>query len=198
MPRTASSPCVCFFSYLVRRADRAPSRVRAQALDCAVPHLDDVHGELLCIRGRTSVLDSDRVPSDDGRLVSSPWPAALRERERQLPYFSPPPAHSFRPVEDARDQIALDRCVRREERNDRLDVVPRRGGFQIAEELLYRGDLLLFHAVSCAPVRSARCNRCESETLMVKRARSARRVRPREATGHVVTGHGARGGVQPV
>ena len=32
------------------------------------------------------MFDNDGVSSDDRWLVSSPWPAAPRERERQLPY----------------------------------------------------------------------------------------------------------------
>src|SRR6266446_2808263 len=77
--------------------DRTPARVGAEALNPAVLHLDDVHGELLRIRGRTSVFDNDGVSSDDRWLVSSPWPAAPRERERQLPYLSSAAAHTLLP-----------------------------------------------------------------------------------------------------
>jgi len=43
---------------------------------------------------------------------------APRERESQLPYLSPAAAHTLLRFEDARDQIALDRGVFCEERNE--------------------------------------------------------------------------------
>src|SRR5258707_2413651 len=61
------------------------------------------------------------------------------------------PRHTLLPIEDARDQIALDRGVFCEERNEGLDVVPGRGGIQIADYLLHRGDLLVHHGVLTAP-----------------------------------------------
>src|SRR5258706_11754635 len=79
--------------------DRSPARVGAEALNPAILHLDDVHGELLRIRRRTSVFDHGGVSSDNRWLVSSPWPAAPRERQRQLPYFSPAAAYTLLPIE---------------------------------------------------------------------------------------------------
>ena len=123
------------------------------------------------VLGATSVFDNDGVSSDDRWLVSSPWPAAPRERERQLPYLSPAAAHTLLPIEDARDQIALDRGVFCEERNEGLDVVPGRGGFQIADYLLYRGDLLVRHGVlHCADRTSAAASATTAKPMRSTRA----------------------------
>src|SRR5258706_4880570 len=96
------------------------------------------------------------------RLESASASSRISGRPRHTP--------SFR-IEDARDQIALDRGVFCEERNEGLDVVPGRGGFPIADYLLYPGDLVLRHGVlHCADRTSAAASATTAKPMRSTRA----------------------------